>query len=397
MAAVPGDAIAINASAGAPAYTAAEWRRAIAANFSPKGTAGSTPFGSSEGPRLGYGANLVALAGSTITVKAHAGVISPDLSLTQGGYLYQLPGDSTFTLAAAHATLVRNDLVTIRLDDHDEDGSGQRQAIPDYVQGTPGAGVPALPARSVELARINVPASGGGAASVTERNRWSASAGGIVPVRDGTDRDATNLTPYAGRVVYRLDTNRFEYRGASAYRTLEVVVACTSGTRPVGQAGLVIYETDTDRELIFDGTIWTLPKNRAGGLMAAPAERNSNIGPFTTETDLTGLSVTWSASSDRYYRLRFWARGISSTVAGDNAQLYITDASNNHVSEVNTPDMTDASVAVGPIVAERILSGLSGSQTYKCRGARTAGTGNLTIGASSVAPATFTVEDVGGV
>jgi hypothetical protein len=395
MAAVAGEPIAINASAGAPAYSAAEWRRAMAALISPNGAAGVTPFGGSAGPVVGFGAGLVALAGSTITVKAHCGVISPDLSITQGAYLYQLPADSTFTLTAAHATLVRNDLVTLRVDDNDEDASGARQVIPDYVVGTPGAGVPALPARSIELARINVPQSGGGGAVLTERNRWTGAAGGIIPVRDGTDRDdSTQLTPYAGRLVYRLDTNRFEYRGASVWRALEVVIACTSGTRPTGQEGLHIYETDTDRALVYHSGAWTLPGNRAGGLVDVPKVRTTTIGPFTSQVDASGLSISWVAAAGRWYHALFTARTAATDAVG-SVRARITDAANNPVAAGDV-HCSSASVGGAPMVASAYVSGLSGSTTLKVRVEVLSGGGNGTIPAGATDPATFTVEDVGG-
>ena len=40
------------------------------------------------------------------------------------------------------------------------------------------------------------------------------------------------------------------------YIRQQVVVQCTSGTRPTGVEGRIIAETDTDRVLIYDGSSW---------------------------------------------------------------------------------------------------------------------------------------------
>jgi hypothetical protein len=231
------DARWINEDAGAPAYDAGELRRTEAVHLAPKGASGVTPFGAVQGVRPGFTSGLVTLAGSTITVKAHGGVLSPDLSITQGPYVYQLNADETHTLTAAHATLVRDDLVYVQVSDDDEDGSGDREVVSGYLAGTPGAGLPSLPARSVELARINVPASGGGSAVLTERQLYTAAAGGVLPVRDSGDYPAH----YEGRVIYDLTLNKLLISDGSAWQTVAQLGAPTAFTiTTAGSSGITI-------------------------------------------------------------------------------------------------------------------------------------------------------------
>jgi len=131
------------------------------------------------------------------------------------------------------------------------------------------------------------------------------------------------------------------------------------------------------------------------GAVAPPAVRTNNIGPFTTEVDFIGLSVTWTAVPGLRYRLSFHAARAASSVAGDRMEVYITDDANNHVAEGRSPVLEAANQAEGPISVWGTVTGLSGPVTYKVRGARATGTGSITIAAGAGSPATFLVEAVG--
>lgn len=46
-------------------------------------------------------------------------------------------------------------------------------------------------------------------------------------------------------------------------------IVCTSGTRPSSPTeGTIIYETDTDKVLVWNTVGWVLPRNFAGGILA---------------------------------------------------------------------------------------------------------------------------------
>jgi hypothetical protein len=167
---------------------------------------------------------------------------------------------------------------------------------------------------------------------------------------------------------------------------------CTSSTRPTNPyTGQTIYETDTDKVLVYDGG-WIPPKNVAQGAVAY-AQVTANQGSITTITDVTGLSVTWTAEAARRYKVTAHSM-ILSSVNDDICQLWITDSSN-----VAKTWAAVASRNTGfgvTLVATYLINGISGSQTYKVRAQRQSGTGTITTVAAATAPAYILVEDIGG-
>lgn len=75
------------------------------------------------------------------------------------------------------------------------------------------------------------------------------------------------------------------------YLMEQAVIACTSGTRPSSpNEGMVIYETDTDRVLIYDGsawirTGWSTSAGRTGCALRRAA--NQSISTGTSYTNIT--------------------------------------------------------------------------------------------------------------
>lgn len=207
------DPLWINANAGAPAYTAAELRQAMALVLQYNGRA----MGARGGVRPGGTQLQVSLAGSTITVQPGVACIDPGLTTPQGPYWVALPAAETpGPLAAADATNPRKDIVIARVYDNDEDSSGLRLARSEYIAGTAAASPaePAVPAGAIRLATIDVPASPG-APAVTDRRPFVVAAGGILPVRDQAERDA--LSAHSGLHVWRLDLRRVERHDGTSW------------------------------------------------------------------------------------------------------------------------------------------------------------------------------------
>lgn len=122
------------------------------------------------------------------------------------------------------------------------------------------------------------------------------------------------------------------------------------------------------------------------------ATKTANQGSITTIADVTGLSVTFNATSTRLYKLT--AKGlILSSIADDICQMAITDSSNNIVA---WGAVASRSAGFGvDVTAIALLSGLSGSVTYKVRAARQGGTGTVTFVSGTTNPAYLVVEDIG--
>ena len=175
---------------------------------------------------------------------------------------------------------------------------------------------------------------------------------------------------------------------------------CTSTTRPTAPyEGQMIYETDTDKVLVWNGTAWYPNWNMPWGIVDATAGGTSGKGYFksssnfsitTTETDVTGATVTFNAVSTRLYRATFSAFYQQSD-AVSRLILTIQDASNNYFS--STQQVMPNNSQYGNITFVYLFSGVSGSITRKVRALVTAGTG--TMFGSSTASSSFTIEYIG--
>lgn len=167
----------IDASSGAPAYSAQAFRQTLSALMG--AAPASRPLGASSGVRPGTPSTTVFLSGAsnfTWNVAAHSGVLDVETSASAGAYLYATDGSDTGTITAADATNPRVDIVYVQVDDTVQDGSGLRQGVVGYLAGTPAASpvAPTTPARSYVLARISVPKVSDGNPSAT----WAATAYG---------------------------------------------------------------------------------------------------------------------------------------------------------------------------------------------------------------------------
>ena len=78
---------------------------------------------------------------------------------------------------------------------------------------------------------------------------------------------------------------------------------CTSSTRPTSPyEGQAIYETDTDKMLVYNGSAWYANWNTAWGQVGY-VSKTSDTNLTTTTADITGLSITWTAVSGRIYKI----------------------------------------------------------------------------------------------
>ena len=182
-------------------------------------SATATTRGGSYGV-VGDGDLLVTTTGSLGYSIAPGRVVAPGtFAAAQGGYTGYNDAAVTGTFTARHATLSRTDYVCYRVRDTDEDATTFEDDALVVIDGTAGAGAPAVPSSLgtlVILSEVTVP---------------SAAAGTALTF---TDR-RTKAVALGGRVV------------------------CTSGTRPTGIAlrtPTYIYETDTACELTWNGSAW---------------------------------------------------------------------------------------------------------------------------------------------
>lgn len=211
---------------------------------------------------------------------------------------------------------------------------------------------------------------------------------------------ATAVTVQRGQLGTAAAQHALSTRWVHAAVTTDLVVPCTSSTHPtVGLwAGMRIFETDTGRELVYNGTDWTLPKNVHGGVLGY-AERTTSAGPdpFVTITDLdtTNLQVVVTVLANRRVKITGYAPGLDGTVAGDVFGIVIREG----LTELNRQQLRVDATGVGNPggMVQAIETPSAGSHTYKLSALRLGGTGNATFTAATNRPLSILVEDIGGV
>jgi hypothetical protein len=131
--------------------------------------------------------------------------------------LYSVPNDGPVNLviAAAHATLARNDLIICRIRDAFYSGATNTATL-EVVTGTAAASPsdPTVPANSLIIGRVRVAAAASSivTGAIDQLAPVTAALGGMIP--------------------------------------------CTSTSRPTAVKSTLIYETDTGNIMVYDGAIW---------------------------------------------------------------------------------------------------------------------------------------------
>jgi hypothetical protein len=128
-----------------------------------------------------------------------------------------------------------------------------------------------------------------------------------------------------------------------------------------------------------------------GGWIGYFEKTSDQSGITTSATALTGLSGTVTVNTSRRIRVSAFARFNSGT-ATDDFTLSIQESSTDIATTSIVGDRTN--VTFGAFVSV-ILTPSSGSHTYTCVGGLAAGTGPVTLQASSTHKAYLLVEDLG--
>lgn len=197
-----------------------------------------------------------------------------------GGYVQTMDSVKTIDILGEHPldpANGRNDLIVAQQSDTqygDQDSDfvvrhvvGDASGPPDPVPGSPD---------HVVLARVRIPA---GAESITQdmienlRPRWVVGLGGVVPVRDADERDAT--ASYDGLVAWRQDRNWLEVNDGSAWRVPSAPVCASvdeiraTVTNPA--TGQLAVSTSDNLVYQYNGSDWV------GAIPTGPHEARYNI------------------------------------------------------------------------------------------------------------------------
>lgn len=103
--------------------------------------------------------------------------------------------------------------------------------------------------------------------SFTAEEAQALQAQGIPVFADASARDNAITTPVQGQHCHLASTHRTSYYdttdgwvelqpGTVSGFTTRVLLVCTSTARPVHAAGRLIFETDTKKVQVSDGTAW---------------------------------------------------------------------------------------------------------------------------------------------
>jgi len=180
------------------------------------------------------------------------------------------------------------------------------------------------------------------------------------------------------------------------YLMRQTVIVCTSGTRPASpNEGMTIYETDTDRLLIYTTatTGWQPPWNLPWGRIAYASTTTSQTGIGPAVEDLTSLTVTFTAVANRKLRVTGNVMLAQETSTGFTAYVSITTGANAILQYAGrTFHNSGESDLFTPRLPEH--SPAAGSTTYKLRGTCTA-SGVVQSVLSADNPAYIQVEDIG--
>lgn len=187
----------VAAVTGAPSYDGRGLRQTTVAPFVAGATA-TRPLGARSGVRLGTPTTTVSATSTTWTVQPHAGVIDAESANEAGPYAYAFDAVKTGTMTAANASYARIDLISVQISDPAEsDGSSVPSVAIVYTPGTAAApALPTQPPRSMVIAQINVPISGGGSPSVTWVAPGLVAAGGITPATSAAFGNGTYVGQY---------------------------------------------------------------------------------------------------------------------------------------------------------------------------------------------------------
>jgi hypothetical protein len=239
----PVDAVGV-----APLYSGRALRQLLGSLIT--GGTAARPLGGRSGVTPGTPSNTVTATTTTWSVKTHSGCMDVEASVIAGPYLYAFDTAVSGSMNAADATNPRIDLVSVQMSDPAEsDGTSTPSVAIIYTAGTAAASpaVPIAPARSLVLARLTVPAAGGGSPSVLWVAPVMAAAGGIVPV---TGPSQYPVSPYVGQYIddaslglLRWDGSAWQTYGKGGDITANLTLATGSGTAKYRQIGKLVQIT----------------------------------------------------------------------------------------------------------------------------------------------------------
>ena len=199
----------------------------------------------------------------------------------------------------------------MQVDDPSEsDGSSVPAVTRKYLAGTVASTAPATPARSMVVAHINVPISGGGSPTVTWKAPYTVAAGGIQPV----PTTVYPANPYTGQYVDDGALGLLRWNG-SAWRGVSPVAVMFPTSVTGGTVGATGSVTSASVALV-----------RLNGAFTALYPR------YEVKFDITTVSSTVVGVS-------LSAAGVDTTTGYDNQRLKVSAGTATAVQSFNGSDI----------------------------------------------------------
>lgn len=336
----------VDAVSGAPTFSARQGRQLSIAPFVAGATA-TRPLGARSGVRPGTPTSTVTATSTTWTVNPHVGVIDAEAAAQAGPYAYSFDQVQTGNMTAASGSYARIDLISVQISDPAEsDGTSVPSATIVYTPGTAAApALPAQPARSMVLAQINVPISGGGSPSVTWVAPTLVGPGGITPATQAAFGSGT----YTGQYIDDPSFGLLRWNG-SAWSSASLSI--TGHATRTSSNGTIANSTVTT--FGFDGPSLT------GGMTCAS-------------------NATFTVPIAGRYLVAFAA-----VFAQNGTGARVAWVLKNGATRVIEDDQTGSSVAASVMKGSRVLD-LAAGDTLALQVYQTSG-GNLDITSSPTAP-----------
>lgn len=206
-------------------HTAAQLRTYLAAlqagNYS---TATTLRARGGVHPSLGQELVVTQTGSPSMAVLVESGVASipGNLNSTQGNYIVCNDAQVTLSIAAAHATLPRIDIVVINVRDSQYSGASNDCQL-QVITGTPNSSpvAPTAPDNSITLAQVAVAAADTSITNgeITDTRFYLAAVGGVINARTEATRPSSAEIA-EGQLVWTMDGNKLWVWDGSAYKQL---------------------------------------------------------------------------------------------------------------------------------------------------------------------------------
>jgi hypothetical protein len=168
---------------------------------------------------------------------------------------------------------------------------------------------------------------------------------------------------------------------------------CTSTTRPASPyEGQAIYETDTDKVLVWNGAAWYANWNLPWGMVKFVSSTSATY-TFTAsgEVDLTATG-SFTAVANRRYKVHAECYGAKSTAAG-NMYAWLTDGPATSASALQT-NLTSMDGGYG-LTMHLLWTGTLSAGSHDIYLRVGVSNNGAVFDSSSTQPTVITVEDVG--